>query len=71
MEGGKLFIHEYGNRNDELAKALGSESAVLCICHMDKAYMKGFHHIRYERTTAVWEGAERCDYRLRFDRTKK
>ncbi len=47
-----MFIHEYGNRNDELAKALGSKSAVLCICHMDKAYMKDFHHIRYERTTA-------------------
>ena len=31
MEGGKLFIHEYGNRIDELTKALGSESAVLCI----------------------------------------
>ena len=55
----------------ELAKALGSERAVLCICHMDKAYMKGFRHIRYERTTAVSEGAECCDYRLRFDRNKK
>ena len=51
----------------ELAKALGAEKAVLCICHMDKAYMKGFHHIRYERTTAVSEGAECCDYRLRYD----
>ena len=55
----------------ELAKALGNEKAVLCICHMDKAYMKGFRHIRYERTTAVSEGAECCDYRLRFDRNKK
>ncbi|MGX8705301.1 MAG: L-2-amino-thiazoline-4-carboxylic acid hydrolase [bacterium] len=55
----------------ELAKALGNDRAVLCICHMDKAYMKGFHHIRYERTTAVSEGAECCDYRLRFDRIKK
>ena len=51
----------------ELAKALQAEKAVLCICHMDKAYMKGFHHIRYERTTAVSEGAECCDYRLRYD----
>ena len=51
----------------ELAKQLGAERAVLCICHMDKAYMKGFHHIRYERTTAVSEGAECCDYRLRYD----
>ena len=55
----------------ELAKALGNERAVLCICHMDRAYMKGFRHIRYERTTAVSEGAECCDYRLRFDRSKK
>ena len=55
----------------EIAKQLGTEKAVLCICHMDKAYMKGFHHIRYERTTAVSEGAECCDYRLRFDPGKK
>ena len=55
----------------ELAKTLGNEKAVLCICHMDKAYMKGFRHIRYERTTAVSEGAECCDYRLRFDRNRK
>lgn len=54
----------------ELAKDLGNEEAVLCICHMDKAYMKGFHHIRYERTTAVSEGAEACDYRLRYDPQK-
>ncbi|MBR2700186.1 MAG: L-2-amino-thiazoline-4-carboxylic acid hydrolase [Clostridia bacterium] len=54
----------------ELAKQLGAEKAVLCICHLDKAYMKGFHHIRYERTTAVSEGAECCDYRLRYDPEK-
>ena len=55
----------------EIAKQLGTEKAVLCICHMDKAYMKGFRHIRYERTTAVSEGAECCDYRLRYDPDKK
>ena len=55
----------------ELARELGDEKAVLCICHMDKAYMQGFHHIRYERTTAVSEGAECCDYRLRFDPGKE
>ena len=55
----------------ELARELGNEKAVLCICHMDKAYMRGFHHIHYERTTAVSEGAECCDYRLRFDPEKK
>ena len=55
---------------NELARHLGCEKAVLCICHMDRAYMKGFHHIRYERTTAVSEGAGYCDYRLRFDPSK-
>ena len=55
----------------ELARELGDEKAVLCICHMDKAYMQGFHHIRYERTTAVSEGAECCDYRLKFDPEKR
>ena len=54
----------------ELAKELGAEKAVLCICHMDKKYMQGFHHIRYERSTAVSEGADCCDYRLRFDEKK-
>ena len=55
----------------ELARELGEEKAVLCICHMDKAYMQGFRHIRYERTTAVSEGAECCDYRLHWDPGKK
>ncbi len=55
----------------ELAKELGQENAVLCICHMDKRYMQGFRHIRYERTAAVSEGAECCDYRLRFDMEKR
>ena len=54
----------------ELARDLGEEKAVLCICHMDKAYMKGFRGIRYERTSAVSEGAPCCDYRLRFDPDK-
>jgi hypothetical protein len=30
----------------ELAKQLGDEKAVLCICHMDKEYSRGFRHIR-------------------------
>ena len=54
----------------EMAKKLGAEKAVLCICHIDKKYMKGFRHIRYERNTAVSEGAECCDYRLRYDPQK-
>ena len=54
----------------ELAKELGNEKAVLCICHMDKEYSQGFHHIRYDRNSAVSEGARACAYRLRFDPEK-
>ena len=54
----------------ELAKQLGSEKAVLCICHMDKEYSQGFRHIRYDRNSAVSEGARACEYRLRFDSEK-
>lgn len=53
-----------------LAKELGNEKAVLCICHMDKAYSQGFRHIRYDRNSAVSEGARACEYRLRFDPKK-
>ena len=54
----------------ELAKELGDEKAVLCICHMDKEYSQGFRHIRYDRNSAVSEGARACEYRLRFDMKK-
>ena len=54
----------------ELAKELGNERAVLCICHMDKEYSQGFKHIRYDRNSAVSEGARACEYRLRFDPEK-
>ena len=54
----------------ELAKELGDEKAVLCICHMDKEYAQGFRHIRYDRNSAVSEGARACEYRLRFDPDK-
>ena len=54
----------------DLAKELGDEKAVLCICHMDKAYSQGFRHIRYDRNSAVSEGARACVYRLRFDPEK-
>ena len=54
----------------EMAKELGCEKAVLCICHMDKEYSKGFRHIRYDRNSAVSEGARACEYRLRFDPEK-
>ncbi len=55
----------------ELAKELGEEKAVLCICHMDKEYSQGFRHIRYDRNSAVSEGARACEYRLRFDPEKQ
>ncbi len=54
----------------ELAKQMGEEKAVLCICHMDKEYSRGFRHIRYDRSSAVSEGARACEYRLRFDPEK-
>ena len=55
----------------ELARELGSEEAVLCICHMDKEYAKGYRHIRYERNSAVSEGDRACEYRLVFDPDKE
>ena len=55
----------------ELAKELGEEKAVLCICHMDKEYSRGFRHIRYDRNSAVSEGADACEDRLRFDPEKE
>ncbi len=55
----------------QLAKDLGDEKAVLCICHMDREYSQGFHHIRYERSSAVSEGARACEYRLQFDPEKE
>lgn len=52
------------------AVKIGVPEAALVVCAMDKAYMTGFKHIRYTRTTSVAEGAECCDYRLRYDKTK-
>ena len=53
------------NQADKVWQEAGSG-----ICHMDKAYMQGFRHIRYERASAVSESAACCDYRLRFDTEK-
>ena len=55
----------------ELAKQLGEERAVMCICCMDKEYSQGFRMIRYDRNSALPEGAQCCEYRLRFDKNKK
>lgn len=55
----------------ELAKELGSEKAVLCICAMDKEYSKGFCRIRYDRSSSLGEGDSCCKYRLQYDPDKK
>ena len=54
----------------DAAVKIGVPEAALMVCAMDKAYMTGFKHIRYTRTTSVAEGAACCDYRLRYDETK-
>ena len=53
------------------AVKIGVPEAALVVCAMDKAYMTGFKHIRYTRTTSVAEGAECCDYRLSYDPSKE
>ncbi len=55
----------------QAAAVLGAPEVASVVCAMDKAYMTGFRHIEYTRNTAIGEGGERCDYRLRFDRNKK
>ena len=54
----------------DAAVKIGVPEAVLMVCAMDKAYMSGFKHIRYTRTTSVGEGDECCDYRLSYDKNK-
>ena len=54
----------------DAAVKIGMSEAAFWVCAMDKAYMTGFRHIEYTRTTSVAEGAEYCDYRLRYDKTK-
>ena len=54
----------------DAAVQIGVPEAALMICAMDKAYMTGFKHIRYTRTTSVAEGAQCCDYRLSYDKSK-
>lgn len=55
----------------DAAVRIGIPEAAQVVCAMDKAYMTGFKFIRYTRTTSVAEGGSCCDYRLRFDRSKK
>ena len=54
----------------DAAVKIGVPEATLMVCAMDKAYMTGFKHIRYTRTTSVAEGDECCDYRLSYDNSK-
>lgn len=54
----------------DAAIRIGMPEAAQVICAMDKAYMTGFRHIRYTRTTSVAEGGECCDYRLSYDKNK-
>ena len=54
----------------ELAKELGTEEAALFICRLDREYTQGFRKIRYDRNSALPEGAECCEYRLRYDEKK-
>lgn len=53
------------------AVKIGVPEAALVVCAIDKAYMTGFKHIQYTRTTSVAQGDACCDYRLRYDKTKK
>lgn len=55
----------------DAAVQIGVPDAARVICAMDKAYMTGFRHIRYTRTTSVAEGGECCDYRLTYDLDKR
>ncbi len=53
------------------AQTVGVPEVACVVCAMDKAYMTGFKYIDYTRTTALGEGDVFCDYRLRFDPSKK
>lgn len=50
---------------------IGMPEVAQVVCAMDKAYMSGFKHINYTRTTSVAEGDSYCDYRLSYDKNKK
>ena len=49
----------------EVCKELGEENAVLCICHMDKNMSKGYRKLDFQRRTAIPEGEEYCEYRVK------
>lgn len=53
----------------DLTKKIGVPEVCQTVCAMDKVYMTGFRHIRYERTKSVAGGDDCCDYRLTWDKT--
>lgn len=55
----------------ETAKSLGVPEVTEVICLIDKGQMTGFRYIDYTRTKALGNGDDFCDYRLRFDKSKK
>lgn len=55
----------------DAAVKIGVPEAAQMVCAMDKAYMSGFKYIRYTRAKSVAEGAECCDYRLSYDKSKE
>jgi len=55
----------------DAAVRIGIPEAAQVVCAMDKAYMTGFRHIKYTRTTSVAEGDNCCDYRLSYDKNKR
>lgn len=55
----------------DAAVTIGVPEAAQVVCAMDKAYMTGFRHINYTRTTSVAEGDSCCDYRLSYDKNKR
>ena len=55
----------------DAAIKIGMPEVATAVCAMDKAYMTGFKHINYTRTTSVAEGDSCCDYRLSYDKSKK
>jgi len=56
----------------ERYKELGLEElGVAMSCCRDEPHARGFHpELRLERTQTLMEGADRCDFRYRLERTK-
>ena len=55
----------------EMVKKLGMPEIASVVCLIDKGQMTGFKYIDYTRTKALGNGDDCCDYRLRFDKSKK